>query len=71
MLAKLGRRSPSTQVCSRRPCHKAKVLEDEAEAARLGITGVPTYVLDQRYFVVGAQPYDVLKRAIEKAVKTN
>lgn len=49
--------------------YKEKILQDQAEATRLGITGVPTYVVDGRYFVVGAQPYEALKQAVEKALK--
>jgi len=49
--------------------YKEKVLQDEAEAARLGITGVPTHIVAGRYFVVGAHPYEALKQAVEKALK--
>jgi len=32
----------------------------------LGINGVPTYILNDRYAIVGAQPYSVLQQALEK-----
>jgi len=35
-------------------------------AYQIGVQGVPTYVINGRYAVVGAQPYDVFARAIEK-----
>ena len=35
-----------------------------AEARALGITGVPTYIFDDQYAVVGAQPYEVFQQAM-------
>ena len=35
-------------------------------AYQIGVSGVPTYVINDRYAVVGAQPYEVFARAIEK-----
>ena len=35
-------------------------------AYQIGVSGVPTYVINERYAVVGAQPYEVFARAIEK-----
>ncbi|HXM59059.1 MAG TPA: DsbA family oxidoreductase [Candidatus Dormibacteraeota bacterium] len=43
------------------------VAADEREAAELGITGVPFFVLDRRYGVSGAQPAELLQRALEQA----
>ena len=43
------------------------VREDEHLAQRIGIQGVPFFVLDRRYGVSGAQPADVLVQALEKA----
>ncbi len=39
------------------------------EAYALGITGVPTYVtyvLNNRYAIVGAQPYEVFEKALQQ-----
>ena len=36
------------------------------EAYSLGIEGVPTYILNDKYAIVGAQPYEVFKRAIAR-----
>jgi predicted DsbA family dithiol-disulfide isomerase len=35
-------------------------------AYQIGITGVPTYVINNRYAIVGAQPYEVFKNALEQ-----
>ena len=40
---------------------------EAAEAAARGITGVPFYILDQRYAISGAQQEEVLRAAIERA----
>lgn len=36
------------------------------EAQRIGVQGVPTYVMNNRYAVVGAQPYEVFLQIIER-----
>ena len=36
------------------------------QAQRIGVQGVPTYVMNNRYAVVGAQPYEVFLQAIER-----
>jgi predicted DsbA family dithiol-disulfide isomerase len=43
------------------------VREDEMLAQRIGIQGVPFFVLGRRYGVSGAQPADVLVQALEKS----
>jgi predicted DsbA family dithiol-disulfide isomerase len=45
------------------------VREDEVLAQRIGIQGVPFFVLNRRYGVSGAQPADVLVQALEKAAE--
>lgn len=40
------------------------------EAREYGITGVPTFIIGQ-YMVVGAQPYPVLRSALETAMEEN
>ncbi len=46
--------------------YKAKVEEQVRQAYQIGVTGVPTYVIDDRYAIVGAQPYEVFKNALEQ-----
>ncbi|HLJ81932.1 MAG TPA: DsbA family oxidoreductase [Ktedonobacterales bacterium] len=43
------------------------VLADERQARALGITGVPFFVVDEKYGVSGAQPPDLLKDVLERA----
>jgi predicted DsbA family dithiol-disulfide isomerase len=47
--------------------YAAAVAADVAEARRLGITGVPFFVLDGRFGVSGAQPVDTFLAAFERA----
>ena len=42
------------------------VRGDEALATEAGISGVPTYVIDGRFAIPGAQPPDVLVRVLSK-----
>jgi predicted DsbA family dithiol-disulfide isomerase len=43
------------------------VRGDEADAAELGISGVPFFVLARRYAVSGAQPKELLLSALDRA----
>jgi predicted DsbA family dithiol-disulfide isomerase len=36
------------------------------EAEELGINGIPAHVIDNRYLVMGAQPYDLFERVMAK-----
>ena len=41
------------------------VLEEQlAKTLSVGITGVPTYIINDKYSIVGAQPYEVFKDVI-------
>ncbi|WP_156724267.1 DsbA family oxidoreductase [Streptomyces apocyni] len=44
-----------------------QVRADEREAAELGATGVPFFVLDRRFGVSGGQPAEVFTQALEQA----
>ena len=45
--------------------HYTQQVEEQVRwAQQIGVTGVPTYVINDRYAVVGAQPYDVFKSAL-------
>ena len=46
--------------------YKANVEEQVQWAYQIGVTGVPTYVINDRYAIVGAQPYEVFKGALEQ-----
>jgi predicted DsbA family dithiol-disulfide isomerase len=41
-----------------------RVRASTARAQRLGVTGVPAFVLDRRLLVLGAQPKDVFEQAL-------
>ena len=43
----------------------AEVRADEQRAAALGVTGVPFYVIGDRYGISGAQPPDEILRVLE------
>ncbi|WP_138908302.1 DsbA family oxidoreductase [Streptomyces chryseus] len=44
-----------------------EVRGDEREAAELGASGVPFFVLDRRYGISGGQPAEVFTQALEQA----
>jgi predicted DsbA family dithiol-disulfide isomerase len=46
--------------------YKINVEEQVKWAYQIGVTGVPTYVINDRYAVVGAQPYEVFRTALEQ-----
>jgi len=46
--------------------YTATVVNQVRWAYQIGVTGVPTYVINDRYAIVGAQPYEVFKSALEQ-----
>ncbi|MEU3552960.1 DsbA family oxidoreductase [Streptomyces fragilis] len=44
-----------------------EVRADEQEAAELGVSGVPFFVIDRRYGVSGAQPVELFSQALTQA----
>jgi len=46
--------------------YMANVVDQVRWAYQIGVTGVPTYVINDRYAIVGAQPYEVFKGALEQ-----
>lgn len=46
--------------------YTASVVDKVRWAYQIGVTGVPTYVIDDRYAIVGAQPYEVFQNALGK-----
>lgn len=46
--------------------YMATVVDQVRWAYQIGVTGVPTYVINNRYGIVGAQPYEVFKSALEQ-----
>jgi len=46
--------------------YQDRLAETTREAARSGVTGTPTFIFGDQ-MVVGAQPYDVLRQAAERA----
>jgi len=51
--------------------YTAEVAEQVQHAYQIGVTGVPTYVINDCYAVVGAQPYEAFKRALAQIAKMN
>ena len=50
--------------------YAADVRGDEREAAELGISAVPFFVIDRRFGLAGAHPAETLRQAIEQARST-
>ncbi|GGW72748.1 DsbA family oxidoreductase [Streptomyces griseoloalbus] len=55
------------QVLADPEAYADEVRADEREAAQLGATGVPFFVLDRTYGVSGAQPAEVFTQALTQA----
>lgn len=47
------------------PTNKAQVLDQDEYGKNLGITGVPFFVFDDKYALVGAQPVTAFKNVLE------
>ena len=46
--------------------YTAEVEAQVQRAYQIGVSGVPTYVINGRYAIVGAQPYEVFKNALTR-----
>ena len=51
--------------------YTAEVAAQVQNAQQIGVTGVPTYVINERYAIVGARPYEVFKNALAQIVNKN
>ena len=51
--------------------YTAEVEAVVRQAYQIGVSGVPTYVINDRYAIVGAQPYEVFKNALAKIIHTD
>ena len=51
------------------PEYDEEVSADVALAHEYGLTGVPALVFANKYLVMGAQPYEMLKRVVDKVVE--
>ena len=48
---------------------RESVEQEIASAQEIGVTGVPTFIIDERYAVVGAQSTETILKAIHQAVE--
>lgn len=58
---------PEEALREGRAAYEDRIKSVADVAGRYGIDGTPTFVLQRRWAVVGAQPYEVLKEAVERA----
>jgi predicted DsbA family dithiol-disulfide isomerase len=49
--------------------YMATVTDQVRRAYQIGVTGVPTYVINDRYGIVGAQPYEIFKSTLAQIEK--
>jgi len=63
----VGLDGPAARAVLASDAYAADVRAEEAEAAALGATGVPFFVVDRRYGVSGAQLPAVLREVLERA----
>ena len=67
---KVGLKAESTRSMLESDRFINVVVESQQEATRLGIHGVPFYVLNGRYAIQGAQPMEVFLEAFDEIEKT-
>ena len=51
------------------PAYEEAVTADVEQAYRYGLNAVPALVFDDKYLVVGAQPYEALVQVVEQVVE--
>lgn len=66
LAAEVGLNAEETRTVLQGETYTEEVVEDQREARALGITGVPFFVLDEKYGISGAQPTEVFAQALEQ-----
>jgi len=46
--------------------YASRLLQAQQEAVQAGVTGVPTFVINAKSTIVGAQPVDVFRKVLQK-----
>jgi predicted DsbA family dithiol-disulfide isomerase len=67
LMAEVGVEPSEAREALESGAYGPEVRAEEREAAELGITGVPFFVLDRRYGVSGAQPPELILQALQQA----
>jgi predicted DsbA family dithiol-disulfide isomerase len=62
----VGLNTENFEAVLKNPTYDAEVSGDIELAREYRLDGVPALVFEEKYLVVGAQPYDTLKQVIEK-----
>ncbi len=67
LVSEAGLAADEARVVLAEDRYAAQVRHDEAQAQRLGISGVPFFVIEGKYGISGAQPADVLRQVLDRA----
>lgn len=63
----VGLDAGQTRIVLASQTYADEVAADEKEARSLGISGVPFFVIDEKYGISGAQPTELFQQALEQA----
>ncbi len=67
IIRKVGLDTEAFNNAVRGSTYASRLLAAQQEAARAGVTGVPTFVIASERKIVGAQPIDVFRKALRKS----
>src|SRR4029078_8041880 len=68
LAAETGLEASETRAVLQGSHYSHRVYADQKEARLLGVSGVPFFVVDDRYGVSGAQPVEVFRQVLAHAV---
>jgi predicted DsbA family dithiol-disulfide isomerase len=68
MAGRAGLDPEAAMASLERPDYRERVERSLERAREIGITGVPTFIVDDKYMVVGAHPYEALRDAFRRIV---
>ena len=66
---KVGFNAENFEAALTDPAYDAEVSADVELAQEYRLDGVPALVFNNKYLVVGAQPYETLKQVVEKLLE--
>ncbi|WP_366923374.1 DsbA family protein [Metallumcola ferriviriculae] len=68
---KAGFLREEVQKAWQNPIFEERLKQFSADASKKGATGVPTFVINDRYRIVGAQPYEEFQKIFNNIAEEN
>jgi len=62
----VGLDAEALQAALKKCCYRDRLQAAQQESERYGISGVPAFIIEEQYKIVGAQPLEVFRETLQK-----